>query len=97
MRHAHPNEYYDEMKNEASKGRNKVWLPREIIEMAEAEAGYTGKNLNLFLRDLTGRTIDSVKNRRKRQDYKDWVSLSKIRLSQQQEASQQCQNSILNI
>lgn len=96
MRHAHPVKYNDEMKNEASKGRNKVWLPREISEMAEAEARYVGKNLNSFLRDLTGRTLDSVKNRRKRQDYKDLVKLCKTRLSQQRDVNQQSLNSTLD-
>lgn len=50
--------------------------------MAEVEASFTGKNLNSYLRHITRRSIDSVKNRRKRQDYKNMVALLKDHLEQ---------------
>ncbi|GLV33303.1 hypothetical protein CBL_12085 [Carabus blaptoides fortunei] len=74
MRHRHPTEYNLTMKEEASRTLYKQWFPREIEKMAEAEARYNGKKLNSFLIELTGRSIDSVKNRRKRKDYKDMVA-----------------------
>ncbi|GLV23036.1 hypothetical protein CBL_21177, partial [Carabus blaptoides fortunei] len=82
MRHRHPTEYNLAMKEEARRTLYKQWFPREIEEMAEAEARYNGKKLNSFLVELTGRSIDSVKNRRKRKDYKDMVANIKKKLDE---------------
>lgn len=48
MRLAQPSAYNKQMEQEAHRGRNKLWLPTEIKEMAKAETNFTGKNFNFF-------------------------------------------------
>lgn len=74
MRHEHPVEYNDEMYEEVqSRNRRLRWTDEELEEMASEESKYEGNDLLTYLADLTGRTREAIKSRRRFLAYKNLV------------------------
>lgn len=78
LRRAHPEQYNQEMEEVASRDKQRGWVQSEIDRMALYEAKYEGTDVNKHLLTvIPGRTIDSIKGRRRRNDYR--LLVSKIR------------------
>ena len=82
QRLAHPDEYnreledrYEPADNNAAEPTVSEWTDLDFINMAKIEARYEGRFINKHLQThyYPERSIDFLKNRRKRQDYKDLV------------------------
>lgn len=76
----HRAQYNSEMEAESA-GRRRAWTMEDIEELAQAEANFCGEgNLNQLLRDLSGRSLEAVKGRRKNPEYKARVSTLKAQI-----------------
>lgn len=69
QRRAHPVEYNNEMEREAEGARTE-WSQYEIGKMVSLEVDYDGLHINQFLAGKLDRSLNQIKNHRRRPDYK---------------------------
>lgn len=74
-----------ELRYEGEAGPAREWSEEDTLRMARAEAAFTGKHINQHLQGIfPGRTVDALKYRRRKQEYKDLVEQLKNEVNQAQ-------------
>lgn len=71
---AHAVQYNEELIQEAETSKARPWSRLELLHLAQAEAEYEGRAIDMDLAVRFDRTADSVKYQRKQQSYKDLLT-----------------------
>ena len=74
--------YNRELEDKYFTERTRGWSDEDLIAMAKLEAAFTGKFVNQYLQSvINGRTLESIKSKRKSPDYKALVEELKSELA----------------